>query len=166
MLEKIHLDSIDYKILTLLLKNARTPFLEIARECGISGAAIHQRVRKLEENGVIEGSRILIKPRAVGLDVCAFVNIKISQSNNVFGPILDALKTLPEIVECHCIVGEYSLLVKAYCRDNDHLMDLLVNRLPSLPGVSSTSSFISVSQPIERAVPVNSNSKKKKASYE
>jgi Lrp/AsnC family transcriptional regulator for asnA, asnC and gidA len=154
MSDKVHLDSIDYKILGLLVKNARTPFLEIARECGISGAAIHQRVKKLEDSGVIEGSRLLVKPRALGLDICAFVSVKLSQPN-VYLPIIEELKSMPEVVECHFIVGEYSLLVKAYCRDNEHLMDLLVNRMPNISGVSDTSSFISLEQAIEREVPVN-----------
>ena len=64
-----HIDQIDQKILSFLVKNARMPFLEIARECGVSGAAIHQRVKRLEANGVITGSRLLVKPQALELQV-------------------------------------------------------------------------------------------------
>ena len=76
-----HIDATDYKILGFLIKNARMPFLEIARECGVSGAAIHQRVKRLEANGVISGSRLLVKPQALGLNVCAFVSISLSEAS-------------------------------------------------------------------------------------
>ena len=75
------IDEIDRKILSYLVKDARMAYLEIARECGVSGAAIHQRVRKLEANGVIAGSRLLVKPSAIGLNVCAFVSISISRKS-------------------------------------------------------------------------------------
>ena len=71
---KYHIDQTDQKILSFLVKNARMPFLEIARECGVSGAAIHQRVKRLEANGVITGSRLLVKPQAIGLNICAFTS--------------------------------------------------------------------------------------------
>lgn len=68
---KYQIDDIDRKILSYLVKNARVPFLEIARECGISGAAIHQRVKKMEDAGIIEGSRFIVKPRSTGIqDLC------------------------------------------------------------------------------------------------
>ena len=73
---KFNIDKIDRKILQLLLRNARMPYLEIARECGISGAAIHQRVKKLDEQGIILGSRLEVNPRCLGYDVCALVNIR------------------------------------------------------------------------------------------
>ena len=72
-MQNVTLDAIDRKILKFLIKNARMPFLEIARECGISGAAIHQRIRKLDEAGVILGSRLTVDPKTLGFDVCAFI---------------------------------------------------------------------------------------------
>jgi len=147
--ERIYIDSIDLKILTLLIRNARTPFLEIARECGISGAAVHQRVRKLEESNVIIGSRTIVRPRSLGLDICAFVNIKLSQPN-VGSDTIEELKKMPEVVECHFIAGPYSLLLKVFCHNNEHLMDVLVNQIPHIPGVSDTSTFISLEQVISR----------------
>ena len=83
-----HIDATDQKILSFLVKNARMPFLEIARECGVSGAAIHQRVKRLETNGVITGSRLLVKPQALGLNICAFVSVSLSEAgkyNEVVG---------------------------------------------------------------------------------
>jgi Lrp/AsnC family transcriptional regulator for asnA, asnC and gidA len=146
---RYRIDDTDYRILTLLIKNARISFLEIARECGISGAAVHQRVKKLEDAEVIVGSRILVKPRSLGLDICAFVNVKLSKPD-ISQLAVEALRKMPEIVECHFIAGPFSLLLKLYCCDNEHLMDVLVNKIPHVVGVSDTASFISLEQVIER----------------
>ena len=146
-----HLDTIDQKILAFLVKNARMPFLEIARECGISGAAIHQRVKRLENNGIITGSRILVKPQAIGLNVCAFVSISVSESAK-YPEVIAALKKIPEIVECHFVTGRYAILAKVYCFDNDHLMEILLNTIQKIPYIQSSDTMISLDQPIERQV--------------
>lgn len=151
MKDDFRIDSIDQKILSFLIKNARMPFLEIARECGISGAAIHQRVRKMEDAGIIAGSHLVVKPKALGFDVCAFVEIQLSEPN-IYSPAIEDLKKMKEVVECHFITGDMSLLLKIYCRDNDHLMHVLINTIQNIPGVSKTTTFISLDQPIERQV--------------
>jgi len=151
MSEKFAVDEIDRKILSFLVKNARMPFLEIARECGISGAAIHQRVKKMEEAGIIAGSRLTVKPKALGFDVCAFVGVQLAQSNQYEG-VISALKQMPEVVECHFITGPYAVLLKLFCRDNEHLMEVLVNTIQNIPGISNTETFISLEQAIERQV--------------
>lgn len=161
MSEKLAVDEIDRKILSFLVKNARMPFLEIARECGISGAAIHQRVKKMEEAGIIAGSRLTVKPKALGFDVCAFVGVQLSQSNQYEG-VISALKLMPEVVECHFITGPYAVLLKLFCRDNEHLMEVLVNTIQNIPGISNTETFISLEQAIERQVYVKDQSTKPK----
>lgn len=146
-----NIDETDQKILSFLVKNARMPFLEIARECGVSGAAIHQRVRKLENAGVITGSRLMVKPNALDLDVCAFISISISESNK-YREVVDSLRSIPEIVECHCVTGRYTLLVKMYCRDNDQLMDILMNRILKIPDIQATDTMIALDEAIDRQV--------------
>ena len=148
-----NIDETDQKILSFLIKNARMPFLEIARECGVSGAALHQRVRKLENAGVITGSRLMVKPNALGLDVCVFISISISDSNK-YSDVIESLKKIPEIVECHYITGKYSLLAKMYCRDNDHLMDILINNILKIPNIVATDTMISLGETIDRQVSV------------
>ena len=123
-----HIDQIDQKILSFLINNARMPFLEIARECGVSGAAIHQRVKRLEANGVISGSRLMVKPQALGLNVCAFISVTLSEANK-YPEVVSNLKKIAEIVECHFVTGKAALLVKVYCFDNDHLMEILLNTM-------------------------------------
>lgn len=148
-----HLDETDQKILSFLVNNARMPFLEIARECGVSGAAIHQRVKKLESNGIIVGSRLLVRPQAVGLTVCAFISITLSEANKYLA-VVNALKNVPEIVECHFVTGRAALLLKVYCKDNDHLMDMLLNTIQKIPFVQSTDTMISLDEAFERQIQV------------
>lgn len=148
---KYQIDPFDQKILSFLVKNARMPFLEIARECGVSGAAIHQRVKRLETNGVITGSRILVKPQALGLSVCAFVSVSLSESNK-YPEVIECFKNIPEIVECHFVTGKHALLVKLYCFDHDHLMEILLNTIQKIPYIQSTETQISLDQAIERQV--------------
>lgn len=162
---RYHLDEIDQIILSSLVKNARMPFLEIARDCGVSGAAIHQRVKKLEQNGVITGSRLLVKPSTLGLNVCAFIGICLSD-NNKYPEVINSLKHIPEVVECHFVTGRAALLVKVYCSDNEHLMEVLLNTIQKVPFVQSTDTMISLDQAFERQVWVTDYSKKPTASLE
>ena len=145
------IDAIDRKILSYLVNNARMPFLEIARECGISGAAIHQRVHKMESNGVITGSRMVVKPAALGLNGCAFISVNLSEDNK-YPDVVAALKHIPEIVECHFVTGKAALFLKVYCFDNEHLMSILLNTIQRIPYIQSTDTMISLDQSFEREV--------------
>ncbi len=148
-----NIDKIDRKILHFLVKNARMPFLEIARECGISGAAIHQRVKKLTEQGIIKGASLEVDPKSLGYDVCAIVGIQVTEAI-LYSSIAEALKSITEVVECHCVTGKNHLMVKLYCLDNDHLMRAL-NDILKIPGVGNTETLISLSQPFSRQVDVS-----------
>lgn len=151
---KIALDAIDRKILKFLIKNARMPFLEIARECGISGAAIHQRIRKLDESGVILGSRLIVDPKMLGFDVCAHIGIIIKDPQQLM-QTMEKLRDVPEIVECHFITGSYNILAKLYCLDNEHLMRTIFDGILRIPGVSTTETFISLQEAFQRQVNVD-----------
>lgn len=148
---QFQIDDTDRRILSLLAQNARLPFLEVARVCGISGAAIHQRVRRLEENGVITGSRLTVKPSLVGLQVCVYINITISEADK-YKEVVDALKSIPEVVECHFVTGKSSLLIKAYCKDNDHLINILIKKIQNIPYIQSTETMIALDTAFERPV--------------
>lgn len=145
------LDQTDQKILGFLAKNARMPFLEIARECGVSGAAIHQRVKKLEANGIISGSRILVKPKAIGLNVCAFVAVSLSKAEH-YDEVVAALKKIPSVVECHFIAGDFALLLKIYCLNHDHLMKVIMHSIQKVPHVTKTHTYVSLDEAINRQV--------------
>lgn len=146
---KAVLDAIDRQILEHLIKNARMPFLEIARKCGISGAAIHQRVRKLDEMGIILGARLEVDPKKLGFDVCALIGLRVSDPSK-YGLIVERLKNIPEIVECHFITGEYNMMLKVYCVDNEHLMRLLFDKILDIEGIMKTETFLSLLQSFSR----------------
>ncbi len=148
---KIQIDEVDQKILTYLIKNARMPFIEIARECGISGAAIHQRVKKLEDAGIIDGSRFIVKPQALGYEVCAFIGIILDHAHQ-YKMVVNEIQKIPEVVECHFTTGNFTFLVKLLCRNNQHLMDVLINTLQNIPGISKTETFISLEQTVGREI--------------
>lgn len=151
MRTKPTLDAIDRKILQFLIKNARMPYLEIARECGISGAAIHQRINKLTESGVIQGSYMAVDPKMLGFDVCAHINITVKDPKLVQQTV-EELKQIPEIVEAHFISGKGSIQVKLYCLDNDHLMHTVYDRVLSLQGVATTETTISLQEVFRRPI--------------
>ena len=152
-MSKVNIDAIDRKILQYLIKNARMPFLEIARECGISGAAIHQRVKKLDDSGVILGSRLEVDPKALGFDVCAIIGIRVSDPIKNYDTVQD-LKHIPEIVECHFITGKYNILIKMYCTDNEHLMHTIFDQVLKIQSISETETFISLNEAFTRQVNV------------
>lgn len=151
---KTALDAIDRKILKFLIKNARMPFLEIARECGISGAAIHQRIRKLDEAGIILGSRLIVDPQTLGFDVCAHISITLKDPQ-LLKQTVEQLKDVPEIVEAHFITGKGNILVKLYCVDNEHLMRVIFNSILHIQGVATTETYISLQEVFQRQVNVD-----------
>lgn len=141
------LDQLDLTILRNLSGNARKPYLEIARECGVSGAAIHQRIQRLTAMGVIKGSESLIDPASVGYDTCAYVGLYLSNPAQ-YDSVVKALEEMPEIVECHYTTGQYDILVKLYARNNEHLLHLL-QKIQAL-GLARTETLISFRQVFNR----------------
>ena len=153
-MSKANLDAIDRRILKYLIANARMPFLEIARECGISGAAIHQRIRKLTDSGVILGSRLIVDPKVMGFDVCAYINITLKDPQMI-KPTVERLKEISEIVECHFVTGGGNILVKLYCVDNEHLMQTIFEGILRIQGVAATETTISLDESFQRQVNVD-----------
>lgn len=150
-MKTINLDVIDRKILKFLIKNARMPFLEIARECGISGAAIHQRIHKLTDAGVIQGSYMVVEPKTLGFDVCAHITITLKDPQQLQETI-DELQKVPEIVEAHFVSGKGNILVKLYCVDNEHLMRTIFDRVLRIQGIAATETNISLQEVFRRPI--------------
>lgn len=151
-MEKI--DKLDKQIMEIIANNARIPFKEVASVCGVSRAAIHQRVQRLIDMHVITGSGYHICPKSLGYKTCTYVGIKL-EKGSMYSRVVDELRKIPEIVECHYTTGPYSMLVKLYARDNEQLMDLLNRKIQGIHGVDSTETLISLDQSINKQVPVN-----------
>jgi Lrp/AsnC family transcriptional regulator for asnA, asnC and gidA len=145
------LDDIDRKILFYLLSNARMPFLEVARECGVSGAIVHQRVKKMEEANIIIGSQVNIKPETLGYNVCAFIGIELTEPGK-YNEVVSALTQVPEVVECHYVTGDYGVLIKIFCRDNNHLLLTLAAKIHAIQGIAKTHTFLSLDRAFERQI--------------
>ncbi len=152
---KAQLDSLDYKILQTLSTNGRKPFLEIARECNVSGAAIHQRIQKLMALGVLRGSECLINPASVGYDTCAYIGFFLKDPSK-FDEVVEKLKAIPEVVEVHFTTGQYDMFIKLYARNNDHLLHIIHEQLQGL-GLARTESLISVIEVLKRQRPIVEN---------
>jgi len=147
----VKIDGIDKKILRYLMEDARKPILEIARNIGISGAAIHQRLRKLESSGLIAGSKFVINPKVLGYSTMAYIGIYLDKA--MTNPrAVKQLEEIPEVLECHYTTGNWSILIKVLCRDNEHLMQVLNKKIQQIDGVSRTETFISLDQQIDRQI--------------
>ena len=146
-MEKV--DRLDKKILGILSQNARMPFKDVAAQCGVSRAAIHQRVQHLIENGVITGSGFDVNPKSLGYSTCTYVGLNLERGS-MYKKVVERISAIPEVVECHFTTGPYTMLVKLYAKDNEQLMDLLNNQLQGIAGVVSTETLISLEQSIKR----------------
>jgi len=151
-MEKI--DNLDKQILDIISRNARIPFKDVAAECGVSRAAIHQRVSRLIELGVIIGSGYEVNPKSLGYRTCTYIGIKL-EKGSMYKKVVAELMKIPEVVECHFTTGPYTMLTKVYARDNEQLMDLLNNKLQEIEGVVSTETMISLDQSIKKEIPVS-----------
>lgn len=149
------LDELDKQILNLIANDARVPFLEVARKCEVSGAAIHQRMQKLQAMGIIRGSQYLFNPEKVGNGTCAFVGLLLRDPSDS-ERVLAELRKIPEIVECHSTTGDYDLFVKIYAHDNAHLLSIIHEKLQPI-GIQRSESMISLNESIHRQMPIHTN---------
>ena len=147
-----HLDKIDKEIIYMLMDNAKTSLAQISKNVGISTTAVHQRIKKLENAGVMENSISFLNPRKIGYKVVSYIGVFLEQPSH-YQDAIKALKDINEVVEAHYTTGNYTIFLKVLCRDNDHLMEIL-NKIQKLKGVTRTETFISLEQSISRQLKV------------
>lgn len=147
-----NLDSLDKKILRLIAEDARIPFLEVARSCNVSGAAIHQRIQKLNSLGVLKGSQFIIDPEKIGYETCAYIGLNLRNPED-FDKAVEALRNIPEVVECHYTTGDYDMFFKIYAFNNHHLLNIIHDRLQPL-GLSRSETIISFNSAFDRQLPI------------
>ncbi len=145
------IDNLDKKILNILMKNARNASKDVALECGVSRAAIHQRIQRLIEMKVITGSGYTVNPKALGYNTCTYVGVNL-EKGSMYREVVQELEKIPEVVECHFTTGPYSMLIKVYAQDNQHLMELLNDQIQHISGVSGTETLISLEQSMNRQI--------------
>ncbi|MCF0191561.1 MAG: Lrp/AsnC ligand binding domain-containing protein, partial [Marinilabiliaceae bacterium] len=146
-------DELDRKILRMIMENARIPFLEVARECNVSGAAIHQRVQRLTQLGIIKGSEFIINPNKIGYQTCAYIGIFLKDSK-YFDDVVAEMKKIPQIVECHYTTGQYAIFIKIYAKSNEHMKYILHDKLQTIDGIASTETIISLEESFKRQISI------------
>lgn len=147
------IDKLDKKILNIVMNNARIPSKDVAVECGVSRAAIHQRIQRLQELNVITGSGYIVDPRMLGYNTCTYIGVKL-EKGSFYRDVLKGMEKIPEVVECHFTTGPYSMLIKVYAKDNRHLMELLNDRIQHIHGVTETETLISLEQSLMRQIQI------------
>ncbi len=150
--------NLDRKILEIVMRNARIPSKDIALVCGVSRAAVHQRIQRMIDIKVITGSGYNVDPKVLGYTTCTYVGVNLERGA-MYRDVVPELEKIPEIVECNYTTGPYTMLIKVYARDNEHLMDLLNNRIQMIPGVTGTETLISLDNSINRVIPVHYDEK-------
>jgi len=155
-MEKIEtekIDKLDRQILAIISKNARTPFKDVAEACGVSRAAVHQRVQRLIETGVILGSGYHINPKVLGYNTCTYIGVTLERGS-MYKDVVPELEKIPEIVEIHYTTGPYTMLVKMYARDNEHIMELVNGQIQEIRGVTETETLIALRTSLKREIPI------------
>ena len=150
-MEKI--DNLDRKILEIIMKNARIPSKDVALECNVSRAAIHQRIQRMIDLDVITGSGYHVDPNVLGFATCTYIGVKLERGS-MYRTVVPELEKIPEVVECHFTTGPYTMLIKLYARDNQHLMELLNDKIQNIHGVTATETLISLDQSMNREIPI------------
>ncbi len=128
------------------------PFLEVARACNVSGAAIHQRIQKLTSMGVLKGSQYVIDPEKIGYEACAFVGLFLKDPSS-FDKVVEKLREIPEVTECHFTTGGYDMFIKIYAKSNHHLLNIIHDKLQPL-GLSNSETLVSFNAVIDRQLPI------------
>ncbi len=146
------IDDLDKQILRMVSEDARIPFLEVARTCNVSGAAIHQRIQKLNSLGILKGSQFVIDPEKIGYETCAFIGLNLKNPED-FDHVVEQLKLIPEVTECHYTTGNFDMFIKIYARNNHHLLTMIHDKLQPL-GLSGSQTLISFHSAFERQLPV------------
>ncbi len=150
------IDNLDKKILNIIMKNARIASKDVAVECGVSRAAIHQRIQRLIEMKVITGSGYTVNPKTLGYNTCTYIGVSLKKGS-MYREVVQELEKIPEVVECHFTTGPYSMLIKVYAQDNQHLMELLNDQIQHISGVTETETLISLEQSMNRQIYIKSD---------
>ncbi len=147
----LNLDDLDKKILTILIKDARTPYAEMAKSFGVSPGTIHVRVEKMRQAGVIQGTKIKTDTQKLGYDVCCFIGI-ILKSAKDYDQVIMQLEQIDEVVEAYYTTGNYSIFIKVMTHTIAELHTVLSTKIQLIEEIQSTETLISMQNPILRDI--------------
>ncbi|MDZ7876552.1 MAG: Lrp/AsnC ligand binding domain-containing protein [Saprospiraceae bacterium] len=149
----LELDEVDKKILAILMRNAKTPYTDIAKNIHVSSGTVHVRMNKLEQMGIVTGATLSIDYTKLGYDISAFLGIYLDKSS-FYDDVSEQLKNIPEVVAAHYTTGIYSIFAKIICRDTAHLKEILHDKIQKINGIQRTETFISLQESINRPISI------------
>lgn len=144
-------DKLDKQILSLLMRNAKMAYTEIAKKLFVSGGTIHVRMKKLEDSGIVKGYSLSVDHTRLGYDICAFLGIYLDKSS-LYDEVARHLEQIPEVVDAHYTTGLYNIFARIICRDTNHLRDVLHDKIQKIPGIQRTETIISLHESISRPI--------------
>jgi Lrp/AsnC family transcriptional regulator, regulator for asnA, asnC and gidA len=147
------LDEVDRQILSILMKDAKTPYTDIAKQIHVSGGTIHVRMKKLEQLGIVTGASLSIDYTKLGYDISAFLGIYLDKSS-LYDEVAFELEQIPEVLTAHYTTGSYSIFAKIVCRDTSHLKEVLHDKIQKINGIQRTETFISLQESINRPIDI------------
>src|SRR3984885_9309861 len=154
MAAKLNLDKLDMQIIHEMMENAEVSYAELGKKLFVSGGTIHVRIKKLQEFGIVKGTRLSVDLKQLGYDVIAFIGIFLEKSS-LYDTVAKELKKIPEIVRLNYTTGNYSMFAEIVCKDIQQLRFVLHDELQKIKGIERTETFISLDESFERNVLVN-----------
>ena len=153
MSQKLNLDKLDYQIIQEMMENAEISYADLGKKLFVSGGTIHVRIKKLEELGVVKGTRLSVDLKSLGYDVIAFIGIYLEKSS-LYDTVAKDLRKIPEIVRLNYTTGNYSMFAEVVCKDIQQLRFVLHDELQKIKGIERTETFISLDESFSRNVVV------------
>ena len=151
MADHQQIDDLDKKILTLLVKDGKMPYTDIAKQLFVSSGTIHVRMKKMEQLGVVRGSSLQLDYSKLGYDILAYLGIFLDQAVR-YDDVVARLAKVPEIVEVNNTTGQYNIFARIICKDTNHLRQILHEEIQNIEGVLRTELLISLDQPVSRSL--------------
>ena len=154
MTDKLNLDKLDFQIIHAMMENANISYADLGKKLFVSGGTIHVRIKKLQELGIVRGTKMHINHKILGYDVIAFIGIFLEKSS-LYDNVAAQLKKIPEIVRLNYTTGNYSMYLEIVCKDIDQLRFVLHDELQKIKGIERTETLISLVESFNRSVQVS-----------
>ncbi len=150
---KLNFDKLDYQIINEMMETADISYAELGKRLFVSGGTIHVRIKKMQEMGIVKGTKLNVDLKALGYDVIAFIGIYLEKSS-LYDSVVKELQKIPQIVRLNYTTGNYSMFAEIVCKDINNLRYVLHDELQKIKGIERTETFISLEESFSRNVVV------------
>ena len=153
MAGKLNLDKLDLQIIHSMMEDASISYADLGKKLFVSGGTIHVRIKKLQEMGIVKGTKLHVDLKQLGYDITAFVGIFLEKSS-LYDVVAEDLKKIPEIIRLNYTTGNYSMFLEVVAKDINQLRYVLHDQLQKIKGIERTETFISLDESLNRNVQV------------